>query len=80
MVDRQQKAIARLEKLKAACADRVNRKRKLRGFIDACTTSPLVLDAWDELLWRLLVLKGVVGMDTSIEFMFRGGEKVRVEV
>ena len=72
LVDRHQKALARLEKLRAACVDRVNRERELRGFIDALTTSPLVLDAWDEQLWRLLVVKGVVGKDGNIEFEFRG--------
>ena len=60
--------MVRLEKLKAACADGVIRERELRGFIDTLTTSPLVLDAWDEQLWRLLVVKGVVGRDGRIEF------------
>ena len=72
LVNRHQKAMSQLEKLKAACAGKVNRERELRGFIDALSTSPLVLDAWDEQLWRLLVVKGVVGRDGSIEFEFRG--------
>ncbi|MDD3059232.1 MAG: recombinase family protein, partial [Sphaerochaeta sp.] len=76
LVDRHQKALARLEKLRAACVDRVNRERELRGFIDALTTSPLVLDAWDEQLWRLLVVKGVVGKNGSIEFMFMGEQRI----
>jgi DNA invertase Pin-like site-specific DNA recombinase len=70
LVDRHQKAIARLEKLKATCADKVNRERVLRAFIDALTTSALVLNAWNEQLWRLLVMKGVVGSDGRIEFEF----------
>lgn len=79
LVDRHQKAVERLEKLKAACSDRVNRAREIQGFVDALTTSPLVLDAWDEQLWRLLVVKGVVGRDGSIEFEFRGSVTVNVE-
>jgi hypothetical protein len=59
------------EKLKAELADSVNRERELRAFIDTLTTSPLVLDAWDEQLWRLLVMKGAVGRDGGIEFEFR---------
>ena len=70
LVDRHQKAIERLEKLKAACAEKVNRERELLGFIDSLLTSPLVLDAWDEQLWRLLVVKAVVGCDGYIEFEF----------
>ena len=70
LVNRHQKATARLEKLNAELADKVNRERELQGFIDALTTSPLVLDTWDELLWRLFVVKGVVGRDGSIEVEF----------
>lgn len=77
MVNRHPKAIARLEKIKAACADKVNRERELRGYIDTLSTCPLILDAWDEQLWRLLVVKGVVGRDRGIEFEFRGGKNAR---
>lgn len=70
LAKRYEKAMARLEKLNAERADKVNRERELRGFIEALTTSPLVLDAWDEQLWRLLVVKGTVGRDGSIEFEF----------
>lgn len=61
LAKRYAKAIARLEKLKAAYADKVNRERETRGFIDALTTSPLVLDAWDEQVWRMLVVMGAWG-------------------
>ena len=80
LVNRHQKAIAQLEKLKAACADQVNRERELRGYIDSLTISPLVLDTWDERLWRLLVVKGIVGREGSIEFEFRNSKKMRLEV
>jgi DNA invertase Pin-like site-specific DNA recombinase len=71
LVDRHQKAIERREKLKVACSDKVKRERELRGFIDALSTCPLVLDSWDEHHWRLQVVKGTVGRDGSIEFEFR---------
>ena len=80
LVNRHQKAIERLEKLKTACEDRVNRERELRGYIDSLTISPLVLDTWDERLWRLLVVKGIVGREGSIEFEFRNSKKMRLEV
>ena len=71
LVDRHQKAMVRLEKLNTERAGKVNHKRELKGFIDTLTTSPFVLNFWDEQLWRLLVVKGVVGRDGSIEFEFR---------
>ena len=76
LVARHQKAMARLEKLKAECADKMNHEHELRRFIDALATSPLVLDTWDEHLWRLLVVKGVVERDGGIEFEFRNGVNV----
>ncbi len=78
LVDRHQKAIERLEKLKAARMDKAMRQMALRNHIDALTTAPLVVDAWDERLWRQLLVKGVVGRDGSIEFEFRGGERVPI--
>ena len=76
LVERHQKAVERLEKLKAAGADKVTRERELRGFINSLLTSPLVLDSWDEQLWRLLVVKGVVGRDGGIAFDIRSGARV----
>jgi len=78
LVDRHQKALARLDRLKAELADKGNRERELRGFIDALTISPLVLDAWDEQLWRLLVVKGTVNREGSINFLFRGNSVIHV--
>jgi site-specific DNA recombinase len=76
LIKRYQKATAKLEKLHAEKADRQNRERELRGFIDALMTSPFVLDTWDEQLWTLLVVKGSVQRDGSIEFEFSGEERV----
>ncbi len=71
LVDRHQKAIARLEKLKTERAEKENRERELQGFIDTLLTCSLVLDVWDEELWRLLVVKGTVGKDGEVVFEFR---------
>ena len=78
MVNRHQKAIERLDKLKAAREDNMARQKALRNYIDTLTTAPLMLDAWDEQLWRLLVVKGVVGGNGSIDFRFRGENMVHV--
>ncbi|MCE5344013.1 MAG: hypothetical protein LLF96_10605, partial [Eubacteriales bacterium] len=68
------------EKLNTERAEKVNRERELRSFIDALTTSPLMLDAWDEQLWTLMVMKGTVHRDGSIEFEVRNGIIIMVEV
>lgn len=71
LVNRYQKAMARLEKLNVERGDRQNCERELLGFIDVLTTSPLVLDTWDEQLWRLLVVRGIANREGSIEFELR---------
>ena len=78
LVNRHQKALVRLDRLNAEKANRKNRERGLRAFIDTLSTGSLVLDAWDEQLWRLLVMKGIVGRDGRIEFEFRGGQRVYI--
>ena len=68
LVKRYQKAVGRLEKLNAEKADRQKRTREIQDFIGSLRNSPLVLDAWDEQLWTLLVVKGIVQQDGSIGF------------
>jgi len=73
LVDKHQKSLARLDRLIAACEEKVTRQKVLRNYIDTLMTAALVLDAWDEQLWRLLVIKGIVGRDGNVEFEFRNG-------
>ena len=79
LVKRYQKAVGRLEKLTAERVDRQNRERELRGYMDSLKTAPLVLDAWDEQLWTLLVMKGIVHRNGSIAFEFVSGERIGAE-
>lgn len=78
LVDKHQKSLARLDRLIAACEEKVTRQKVLRNYIDALTTAPFVLDAWDEQLWRLLVVKRTVHRDGGIEFEFLDGKKLHV--
>ena len=71
-----EKAMRKLEKLNAEKADRENRRRELQGFVDSLRNSPLVLDTWDEQLWTLLLVKGIVQRDGNIVFEFIDGERV----
>ena len=79
LVKRYEKAVRKLKKLNAEKADRENRRLGLQRFIDSLRYSPLVLDAWDEQLWTLLVVMGTVQRDGSIEFQFIGGERVVIK-
>lgn len=67
-----------MKSLKPLVRTRSYTNESLRAFFDALSTSPLVMDAWDEHLWRLLMVKGTVGRDGSIEVEFSGGKFVQV--
>ncbi len=79
LVKRYQKAVNKLDKLNTEKTDQQKRELEVRGFIDNLRNSPLVLDTWDEQLWTLLVVKGIVQRDGSIEFQFIGGERIVAE-
>ena len=78
LVNRHQKAIARLEKLSTACEDKVTRQKVLWNYIETLMTAPLMLDAWDERLWKQLVVKGTVNRNAGIEFEFSGEKKLHI--
>jgi site-specific DNA recombinase len=68
---RYNKAVTRLEKLKAERFVRQDRGRGLQSFINSLGDGPLILETWDEQIWMLLILKGTIQKDGSIEFEFK---------
>ena len=78
--ERFKKAEAKLGKLQAERQERLNRSRAITGFIDALLQQPLVLEQWDDQLWNLLVQKAIVSADGTVEFIFRGENKITVRI
>lgn len=78
--ERFKKAGARLGKLQAERQERLNRSRAITSFIDTLLQQPLVLEQWDDQLWNLLVQKTVVSADGTVEFIFRGENKITVRI
>ena len=76
LVKKYEKAVGKLRTLNTEKANRENRKRELQGFVDSLMSSLLVLDAWDEQLWTLLMVKRTMQRDRRIEFEFVGGKIV----
>ena len=50
----------------------------MKGFADALMEQPLILTEWQDCLWNLLVQKAVVQADGTVEFTFKGENKVTV--
>jgi len=49
-------------------------------FIKNLKKQPLVVEAWDESLWALMIEKAVVSRDGSIKFIFNNGTEIAEEV
>jgi len=68
LVNRYERASAKLTELKAERAKIEERDRKIQFFIEMLKTQPLILDKWDAQLWNVLLEKATVFMDGSILF------------
>ena len=79
LVKRYEAGVAKLNKLNAERNERLSHERELRIYIESLRDSPLVLENWDDQLWTLLVLRGTVYRNGSIEFEFKNGSKILVE-
>lgn len=61
-----------------------DRKRNLarcaevRGFVNAIMEQPLVLEEWDEQLWKIMVSQMTVHSDGRVVFTFRGENTITV--
>ncbi|MGI6769163.1 MAG: hypothetical protein ACOX43_08810 [Bacilli bacterium] len=49
-------------------------------FIENLKKQPLVIDAWDEALWALMIEKAIVERGGSIKFIFYNGTEIKEEV
>ena len=76
--ERYRKAEARLNRLLTERKDHLARSRAVKGFADALLEQPLILTEWQDCLWNLLVQKAVVQADGTVEFTFKGENKVTV--
>ena len=78
--ERYRKAETRLSKLQTEREDRLARSQAVRGFADALLEQPLILTEWQDCLWNLLVQKAVVQADGTVEFTFKGENKITVGI
>lgn len=47
-------------------------------FIRTLKKQPLILDKWDDTIWTVMVEKGIVHRDGSINFVFYNGTEIKV--
>ena len=79
LVNRYERASAKLTELKAERAKIEERDRKIQFFIEMLKTQPLILDKWDAQLWNVLLEKATVFRDGSILFEFKNNYTVTID-
>lgn len=68
----------RLKDLQSQKAARLSRKELLDGLVKTLEESGILIDKFDERLWRLMVEKATVGTDGKLTFTLRNGMEIEV--
>ena len=68
----------RLKDLQSQKAARLSRKELLDGLVNAMEESGILIDKFDERLWRLMVEKATVDTDGKLTFTLRNGMEIEV--
>lgn len=67
-----------LKDLQSKKVARLSRKELLEGLVHTLEENEILIDRFDEKLWRLIVEKVVVGTDGMLTFTLRNGMKIEV--
>ncbi len=76
--ERFRKAEAKLDRLQADKKRNLARCAEVRSFVNAIMEQPLVLEEWDEQLWKIMVSQTTVHSDGRVVFTFRGENTITV--
>jgi len=77
--DKQKAAVeSRLKDLQSQKAARLSRKELLDGLVKILEESEILIDKFDERLWRLMVEKVTVDTDGKLTFTLRNGMEIEV--
>ena len=80
LVARYDKLKSRLDALTSERKRKLDRDHELSLFIDGVKNHPLVLEEWDARLWILLLDHAKVTSKGKIEFVFKNGSVITVEI
>ena len=72
------KGETRLKGLQSQKATKLSRKELLDGLVNVLEENGILIDKFDERLWRLMVEKVVVGIEGELTFTLRNGMEIEV--
>ena len=77
--DKQKAAVeSRLKELQGQKVARLSRKELLDGLVKVLKENGILIDKFDERLWRLMVEKVTVDTDGKLTFTLRNGMEIEV--
>lgn len=76
LVNRYEKAMARLKEVTAERESRNQRDRDLRIFIASLKEKPLIIEEFDEEPWVCLLESATVHADSKVTFRFKNGTEI----
>lgn len=78
LTKRYEAAATELERLQNMRTLRSQQDKAMALFIRTLKKQPVVLDAWDDTIWTVMVERAIVHRDGTITFVFYNGTEIRI--
>ena len=79
LTKRYENAASALEKLTSERIFREQQSNAMSLFIRTLKKNPQFLDKWNDTIWTVMVVKGIIHRDGHITFVFQNGSEIEVE-
>ena len=79
LTKRYENAASALEKLTSERIFREQQSNAMSLFIRTLKKNPQLLDKWNDTIWTVMVVKGIIHRDGHITFVFQNGSEIEVE-
>ena len=74
------KEIAKLEELRDKKTEQIIKRKAMESYLKAFIEAPEYLEEWSEPLFHLYIDKVLVFEDSKLEFIFKNGSKIKVDI
>lgn len=75
-----EKELAKLEVLKNEKTSQLTKKKAMESYLQSFVDAPSHIDEWSDQLFHLFIEKILVHEDDKLEFIFKNGSKIKVDI
>ena len=75
-----EKEVEKLEDLRTKKTNQLTKKKAMESYLQAFKESPTYIDEWSDKLFHLFIDKILVHADSRLEFIFKNGSKIGVDI